>query len=223
MKTVAVTINKGGAGKTMFARTLAVAADQAGLLSMILDLDSQENSKMWSDRRIQQHNEPMPAVKFTTERNLKEEIKNAEAAGCDILFIDTPPGRSAEALAAVEEADIVLIPFWPFIDYYEGATRSNLVARRMGKKAFGVLNMAQPNARIEEENSRAVCNEIGLPFAPVVMHRYKAHELAHLRGQTILELEPDGIPAQEARALWAWLCAQLQIGTTEQHGEEAAA
>lgn len=34
-------------------------------------------------------------------------LADAESAGCDFVFIDTPPGRSSEAPAAVECADVV--------------------------------------------------------------------------------------------------------------------
>ena len=49
---------------------------------------------------------------------------------------------------------------------------------------------------------------------PVVLHRYEAHKVASLRGQTAQEIEPDSRAAEEVQALWAWLRAQLQDSTS---------
>ena len=51
MKVAAITINKGGVGKTMLSRSLATAAAASGLLVLILDMDTQQNSTNWRRRR----------------------------------------------------------------------------------------------------------------------------------------------------------------------------
>ena len=97
MKTVAVTINKGGVGKTMLTKNLATAATEAGLNALILDMDTQQNSTSWGRRRSKQHEKQLPLTRFTTELDLTDELHRAETAGCDVVFIDTPPGRNSEA------------------------------------------------------------------------------------------------------------------------------
>jgi cellulose biosynthesis protein BcsQ len=64
-------------------------------------------------------------------------MQRAESAGCDVVFIDTPPGRNSEAPAAVEAADIVLVPFWNDQDAYEGVAKTAMLAKRLGKSAVG--------------------------------------------------------------------------------------
>jgi chromosome partitioning protein len=213
MKTVAITINKGGVGKSMLTKSLATAATSAGSNALVLDMDTQQNSIAWGKRREQQPERSLPLVRFTTEKDLDDELRRADKAGCDLAFIDTPPGRSAEALAATEAADIVLVPFWADVDSYEGVTRTALLVRRLGKQAFGVLNFATPNSRIHEETAREVLKAIGISLAPVVLHKYDAHKLANLQGLTVQEMEPSSVAAMEVEALWAWLSAQLQLGT----------
>jgi chromosome partitioning protein len=213
MKTVAITINKGGVGKTMLSKSLATAASAAGFNALVLDMDSQQNSTAWGKRRTQQPGRALPLVRFTTEKDLEDELHRADIAGCDLSLIDTPPGRSGEALAASEVADIVLIPFWADVDSFEGVTRTALLSRRLGKTAFGVLNFATPNSRAHEETARDVLNAIGLPLAPVVLHRYEAHKLASLRGLTVQEIDPGSNAATEIEGLWNWLCAELHLGT----------
>lgn len=214
MKTVATTINKGGVGKTSLTKNLATAATAAGFNVVILDMDTQQNAESWSKRRASLQGKPLPLARFTTEADLADELSKAERAGCDIAFIDTPPGRSSEALAAVEAADIVLIPFWNDQDAYEGVLRTSGMLRRMGKRGFGVLNFATPNSRSHEDTARAVLETIGLPMAPVVLHRYDAHRLASVKGLTAQENEPDGVAATEIELLWDWLAAVLQVSTS---------
>ncbi len=212
MRTIAISINKGGQGKTTTTKNMATAATQAGLNVLILDADTQQNSINWGKRREKQQNKPLPLTRFVTEQELTDELKRAAKAGCDLVLIDTPPGRSSEAMAAVEVADLVLIPFWNDQDSYNGVTKTAGMARRLGKEAYGVLNFATPNSISHEETARSVLKAIGLPMAPVVVHRYDVHRLANVKGLTAQELEPKSAAAAEVRALWKWVSATLQLG-----------
>lgn len=213
MRTVAVTINKGGQGKTTLTRSLATAAVLAGTNVLILDMDTQKNSTSWGKRRSNQHQKPLPLVRFVTELDLNEELERAKDAGCDFVIIDTPPGRNSEAPAAVECADLALIPFWNDQDSYDGVVVTAGLSRRLGKLAFGVLNFATPNSRVHEEEARAVLERIPLRMVPVVWHRYDVHRLSNIKGLTAQEMEPSSIAAHEIALLWEWLRAFLQIGS----------
>jgi chromosome partitioning protein len=214
MRTIAITINKGGVGKTMLTKSLSTAATLAGFNVLVLDMDTQQNATSWGRRRSKQHDKPLPLARFTTEHDLIEELRRAASAGCDFVFIDTPPGRNSEAPAAVESADLVLIPFWNDQDAYDGVVKTAGLVRRIGKPAFGVLNFATPNSRSHEETARAILNAIPVPSASVVLHRYDVHRLASIKGLTAQELEPDSIAAAEIAALWDWLSATLQLTTS---------
>jgi chromosome partitioning protein len=214
MRTIAVTIKKGGVGKTMLTKSLATAARAAGLNVLILDLDTQQNATSWGRRRIKQHDRPLPLARFTTEHDLPEELQRTEKAGCDLVFIDTPPGRNSEAPAAVESADIVLIPFWNDQDAYEGVAKTAMLVKRIGKSAVGILNFVTPNSRSHEETARVVLETIPLLMAPVVLHRYDAHRLANIKGLTAQELEPDSVAAHEIAMLWEWFSATVQFGSS---------
>jgi chromosome partitioning protein len=214
MRTVAVTINKGGVGKTTLTKHLATAATLAGQNVMVFDMDTQQNSTNWSKRRQQQQDEPLPVVRFVTENDLPEELERARKAGCDLALIDTPPGRSAEAPAAVEASDFVLIPFWLESDAFDGVAKSAGLARRLGKPAIGVLNFATPNSRSHEDAARSVLEALKVPMAPVVLHRYEVYRLANPKGLTAQEMEPESRAAAEIAALWDWLSAELQLSTS---------
>jgi chromosome partitioning protein len=127
------------------------------------------------------------------------------------VLIDTPPGRNSESLAAIEVADLVLIPFWNDQDSYDGVTRTAGIARRMNKQAVGVLNFAAPNSRSHKETAQEVLQVIGLTMATVVLHRYDVHRLASIKGLTAQEVEPKSRAATEIKALWNWVSATLQL------------
>ena len=134
----------------------------------------------------------------------------------NVSLIDTPPARSTEAPAAVEVADLVLMPCSPDIEAYEQLPRTLRLARTTGKPAAVVLTMATPNSRSEEETARGVFEAIGAIMVPAVIHRLKAHRDASREGVTPQESEPDGKAAAEIDVLWQWVCAELQIGTRAQ-------
>ena len=208
-----ITLNKGGTGKTTFTKNLATAATQAGLAAYIFDMDSQTNAENWILRRQDRQSIPMPSGQFVTEGRLLTELARVEGIGCDLAFIDTPPGKSTEALAAVEASDIVLMPFWNDQDSYDGLEKTAGMARRLGKPAYAILNHAEPNSRVHEDTARAVLAAMDVSMAPVVLHRYRAHQLASAEGLTAQEAEPDSAAAQEIAALWNWFSAIVHIGT----------
>ena len=131
MKTIAIAMQKGGVGKSTLTRSLAVAASKAGLNVLTLDMDAQQSTTQWAERRA----ETLPLVRFVTEIELPKVLKQAAEAGCDLIIIDTPPARSTEAPAAVEYADLVLVPCTPDIEAYEQLARTERLARTTGKPA----------------------------------------------------------------------------------------
>ena len=212
MKIAAITINKGGAGKTMLVRSLGTAAAGAGLFVLILDMDTQQNSTSWRRRRPAEL--LLPAVEFTTENDLTEALRRARDAGCDLVLIDTPPGRSTEAAAAVEAADLVIIPCTSETECFEGLPRTARLARTTGKRAVVVPNFVHPSGRSEEETIRGVAAANELPTVPMVFHEYQVHRDGSFQGRTAQEIQPGSKAAQEINALWSWFCADMQLTTS---------
>ena len=210
MKIIAIAMQKGGVGKSTLTRSIAVAASKAGYNVLALDMDAQQSISQWAERR----DEELPAVKFTTEIGLPKMLEHAKRAGCDLVIIDTPPARSTEAPAAVEEADLVIVPCTPDIEAYEQLPRTARLARTIDKPAVVVLTMVHPNSQTEEKIARELFATIGIPMADVILHRFKVHRDASREGTTAQEMEPDSKAAQEIQALWEWVCAELQNGTS---------
>jgi chromosome partitioning protein len=209
MKIVAIAMQKGGVGKSTLTRSLAVAAVESGLNVLVIDMDTQQSTKQWSDRR----ESTLPLVQFATEIDLAKMLSRAEVAGCDLVLIDTPPARSTEAPAAVEAADLVLMPCTPDIEAYEQLPRTVRLARTTGKSAAVVLMMATPNSRSEEDTAAKIFAAIKAPMVPVIIRRLKVHRDACREGVTPQEMEPTGKAAHEIGELWSWLSAELQLST----------
>ena len=209
MKTVTIAMQKGGVGKSTLTRSLAVAASKVGHNVLVLDMDAQQSISQWSERRDEQ----LPVVKFSSEIELPKMLERAKRAGCDLVIIDTPPARSTAAPAAIEEADLVIVPCTPDIEAYEQLPRTARVARTTGKPAAVVLTMVHPNSQREEKIARKVFAAIGIPMAEAIFHRFKVHRDASREGSTAQEIEPDSKAAKEIQILWNWVCAALQIGT----------
>ena len=193
----------------MVAKCLSTAAAHSGLNVLVLDMDTQQNATQWGRRRKEIN--PLPVVRFSTENDLPDELSRAEQAGCDLVIIDTPPGRSSETPAAVEAADLIVVPFAPEVDHYEGIPRIVRLARTTSKPAVGVLNLAEPNSQWEEATARGVLAGIGLALAPAVLHRFKVHKDASLKGMTAQELDANSRAAADIANLWKFIYSELQL------------
>ena len=143
---------------------MATAAATAGLLVLILDMDTQQNSTNW--RRRRPDDIPLPLVQFTTENDLEETLERARDAGCDLVHhrhAAWPQHRSAgRGRSRGPGADPVHARK---SRSFEGLPRTARLARTTGKPAVVVPNFVQPISRSEEEAIRGVAEAQGLPTA----------------------------------------------------------
>lgn len=207
MQIITIAMQKGGVGKSTLVRSLAVAAARDGLSVLILDMDAQQSVSQWGERREAE----MPVVVFSTENELPRRLEQAKGAA-DLVIIDTPPARSTEAPAAVEIADLVLIPTTPDVEPLEQMPRTLRLCRGFDRPVWAVINMANPTGQAEVTQTREVIEAMGAKAAPVVLHRRKAHRDASASGQSVQELDASSKAANEVANLWAWVHAEMQRG-----------
>ena len=207
MQIITIAMQKGGVGKSTLVRSLAVAAARDGLSVLILDMDAQQSVSQWGERREAE----MPVVVFSTENELPRRLEQANGAA-DLVIIDTPPARSTEAPAAVEIADLVLIPTTPDVEPLEQMPRTLRLCRGFDRPVWAVINMANPTGQAEVTQTREVIEAMGAKAAPVVLHRRKAHRDASASGQSVQELDANSKAANEVANLWAWVRAEMQNG-----------
>lgn len=102
MKKILIANPKGGSGKTTLSTNLAGFFASKGRGVCLLDLDKQQSSKGWLDRR------PEILPKIIQASNYKALAKQKDI---EITIIDSPAGIRGDKLsAAVKDADWVIVP-----------------------------------------------------------------------------------------------------------------
>lgn len=198
MKAISLIAQKGGTGKTTLALSLAIAAEQAGKTTLIVDLDPQATACNWSDRR----EEKTPLVVDAQPARLSNALKTAEQNGVDLAIIDTPARSEQAALAAAKAADLVLIPSRPQIfDIDTITTTQELITLAGGKPALVVLNAVLPRGN-RHEQAKAGIEALGFIVCPHTIGQRTAFADCPALGLSILEYEPKGKGAEEIREIY---------------------
>src|SRR4051794_24888923 len=181
MKTIALIAQKGGTGKTTVAIALAVAAHRAGLFTAVIDLDPQASACNWRDRRVR-----------IRPKDSEPGVSDAQAA------------RSEQAaLAAVEQADLVIIPCRPQALDLETVPNSLKILKLAGNtSACAVLNAVPSHGNRQDQAAAALRSE-GLNVLPAMLGARAAYGDAMAIGQSAQEYEPSGRAAAELGELWA--------------------
>jgi chromosome partitioning protein len=205
MPTVAVISQKGGAGKTTLAIHIAAAAQEAGRVALLVDTDPQATASQWAAWR----GELPPEVIDSPPPRLAAKVRAAGEQGAELIVVDTPPHADSAARAAVEVADLVLIPCRPSaFDLHAIQTTAKLV-QLLRRPAFVVFTAGSPNApRVYQEAGELVAG-YGTEACPLILPDRAVFRHAAAEGRTAMELEPDGRGAADVRALYAWTCRQV--------------
>lgn len=212
MYVVAILSQKGGTGKTTLALHLAVAAERAGHVAAVIDLDPQASAAGWKDSRPGE----TPVVVPIPASRLAQALDLARAAEAEIVLLDTAPHSSDVALAAAEAADLVLIPCRAGILDLRAIGATARLAKIAGKPAHVVLNSMPPRASNVIADAREAVAVHGLAVAPVTIQQRVAYAHALTAGQTAQEYDPDGKAAEEITELYAWLRTVLPVPEIKQ-------
>ena len=196
---------------------IAVAAEQAGYSTVLIDMDPQGTAEAWSESRKEAPPVVIPAKTATLVRTLEK----ASGLGADFAVIDTPPLAEAEARTAAKAADLVLVPCRPnAFDLHSIRTTTDLT-HFAAKPAFAVFNAGPVSAsRLYAETTELV-TEIGMKVAPVRLSS-EPPSVAATGLEKRLEVEPEG---RRQRGRWRgygagyvnrWLCQHDNMITRSQ-------
>ena len=219
MYTVALIAQKGGTGKTTLAVSLAVAAGQVGMTSIIIDLDPQATACNWKDRRKGDG----PVVIDAQPARLAAALAKAAENGVDFAVIDTPARNEQSALAAAKVADLVLIPCRP--QAYDLETIPNtkeILALAGNTPALAILN-AVPAVGDRHEQARALLNRLQVPVCPYMLGNRAVFGDAGAVGQAAQEYDPRGKGAAEILQVYKYILStlvQLSKDKTKQEHHE---
>ena len=201
MKTIALVAQKGGTGKTTLALSLAVAAEQAGQPTVIIDLDPQATACRWSDRR----QADAPLVVDAQPARIGNALKAAETCGVDWVIIDTPARSESASLEAARLADLIILPCRPQIYDLETVPKSReLIALAGNTPTVVVLNAIPPRGN-RAEQTRTALTGFGLPVCDPTLGHRAAFGDAATKGLTALDYQPRGKAAHEILGVYKYI------------------
>jgi chromosome partitioning protein len=216
MHIIVVASQKGGSGKTSLCRSLAVAAQQGGASTAILDTDPQGSLTSWWNRREAQS----PAlVKFDPD-DLTAAAAKLEAGGVEYLFIDTPPSVHPEMARLLTKATLAIVPVRPSPDDLDAVGGTLSLIEAAGCPFVFVITQAKPRTRLQMQAVMALAKHGKL--APTIVHDRTDFPTAAIVGRTVTEMEPEGPSAAEVRDVLAYVMTQLRKSVSTETMKRAA-
>lgn len=200
MKTILVTSQKGGSGKTMLAAHLSVEAERTGDAPVwIIDTDRQATLTRWHERRKAEtpHRGEVRLEKLMTG------LASLAGQGAACCFIDTAPTISEQTAALIDLADLIVIPVRPSPSDLWAVTETVQLVKEADKPFLFVITQAKQQATITAQ-AIAALSEHGRVAKSFIADRV-GYAAAMTGGNTAPEISPKGPVAEEISALWVEL------------------
>lgn len=198
MKKIVVTSQKGGAGKTTLARSLAVAADAAGQRVAMIDLDPQKSLREWWDCR--EAETPMMFSDDPHPERLGAYLERMSGQ-FDLVVIDTPPRMEKWLPNILESCDLAVIPVRASPDDLR-AVRLTIQAAKSASAPFVFVLSQTTRAKIVDATLKELAARGRV--APVQFVSRVSHPEASITGHTASETQ-DTRASEEIAALWAYV------------------
>lgn len=199
MLKVVLAQQKGGVAKTTLCIHLAVAAEQAGLRTAIIDTDPQGSaSSVWGEAR----GGVSPPVAGVIAAELREALEAAESDGYAVVFVDTAPHTAPAIEAVARNVDLAIVPVQPSVLDVAATQRTVELLNAAGLRAVAVLTRAPVRHDEETLETERALEALGLPMLKTWMGERKAYRRALTRGQAVAEFDPKSKAAAEIRAIW---------------------
>ncbi|MFE1600582.1 AAA family ATPase [Methylobacterium sp. ID0610] len=211
MLVVSIVQQKGGVGKTTLAINLAGELRQRKMKVMIIDADPQASATAWSSpRKLGFDVRPELVSSGTVSQWLRNVLKQQ----ADVLIIDTPAGLGPVFRAAVDVADLILIPCGPSsLDLNSARTTLGAVANQLRNDSRSHARVALVPTRVDRETpeGQQITDELdalGEPVGPALSHDVYFVR-AFTQGVTVTTAAPASNAAGEIRAVAEFVLAQL--------------
>jgi chromosome partitioning protein len=199
-KVITIAQQKGGAGKTTVAITLALAWHAMGRRVQLIDIDPQGSLGRWYEQRqAMLAKDAPPRVVTVAGWRASSEIDRARREA-DLVVVDSPPHAETDAKTVIRNADFVVIPIQPSpLDLWASKPTIDL-ALQDRRPVVLVLNRVSPRSAIAGEMSQAA-SRLGVELATARLGNRGAFAAALALGRGIGETEPGSIGAREASKL----------------------
>ncbi len=202
MKTILITSQKGGSGKTTLARNLAVKASKDGERTILFDLDPQQSLREWW--KVRESDAPAMLEETTTADQLEASLC-ALKGEFDLAIIDTPPAASNWLPKVVAQVDLAIVPVRPSPDDLR-AVGATLATIEKAKAKFAFVLTQTPYAKITNEAARVIAQYGKL--APVNIAQRVIYAETGADGRGVTESH-DQKATSEITELWNYVKAQL--------------
>jgi chromosome partitioning protein len=207
MRTIAFLTQKGGAGKTTLAASLAEMAASTGEKVIALDLDPQQSLVRWGKRR-ESANARNKVIVEPLERErlprLRAILEGLAGAGFTLAIFDTTDADATTVRPVCEVADLTLLPARPTrldVEATAATFRAVFLAKR---KAAFVLNQCPSSYRSTRASEAAkLLNCLGVLAEPMLSARMDFQD-AIAAGLGVTEYAASGKAAEEIATLWNW-------------------
>jgi len=198
MLVISFMTQKGGAGKSTLALSVAVAAQEAGDRVAILDLDPQASLVNWSQTR----NKGDVFVEAATPDSLAHWLTLFAEAGVTLCIIDTAGTNVEAAAVAMSACAMFIVPARPNVFDLRAGEATRQMVKELGGKAVFLLNQCPPSqqsARVKD-GVRAL-EASGVLISPTISARVDFQDAART-GLGVTEINRHGQAAAEIRQLW---------------------
>jgi cellulose biosynthesis protein BcsQ len=149
MRTIAFVTQKGGSGKSTIASSLAVAAHEMKEKVCVIDMDPQGSLANWAKTRGSGDIE----VIASGAARLPALLSSLERRGFTLAILDTPGAEGAASSAAMQVADLNIIPSRPSMFDLWASARTRAALKEIGGDFVFLLNQcppAQQTARVQD-------------------------------------------------------------------------
>ena len=206
MLVVSILAQKGGVGKSMLARSLAVQGLIAGRKTALIDADPQGTVTAWGKRR----QIAAPAVLPLEASTIADLLTELRGKGADMVVIDTPPHSQPIINLAASASGLALIVTGPYPEDLEQVGAVAGIVRSLGTSAAIILNKTPPRSQALTL-ARSALATFAIPVCPVALTQLVSHPYASAEGLTAQEREPDSKATAELGEVWQWLTQQRMV------------
>jgi len=205
MDILTIASQKGGAGKTTLSAHLAVEAERTGRGPVaVVDTDPQGSLADWWNQRVAD----TPLFAAVEVVQLTAHMAELRQQGVNLVVIDTPPALLSTIRAAIQVADVVLIPARPSPHDLRAVGVVVEMAEQARKGLYFVVNGATPRTTIALEAVQALAQHG--PVAPVIVHQRIDFAGSMVDGRTVGEVTPTSRSAAEITQLWKYVYTQIR-------------